>query len=358
MLFNYKYKTHSIERFQIYLDHLVKHVWCKPRGIFTLSKLHPELRDIIVEISYDDRIGDWLHGPIKDIYNIFRTKLTVAQRKQVVKWYDNNNSIRALCACDSRVVPATYKDIKALNTELEVKLKAFCKSLFTDVIKLKAVTSRIGSVDDHYENAFLKHNTTGKCPYCGFGDIKGQYHNTREAYDHYLPKGTYPFNSMNFRNLAPMCHDCNSSYKLVKDPTWHIDPLHKSTAGFRRKAFYSYATKPSGISIGVTLKSSDIAKLGPGAINLHITASGRAEEVETWKEVFGIEERYKAICCEENDGKVWLERILIQHTKYRLTKRQMLTAELATAEEDPWSDANFLKKPFLKACDQAGIFDP
>ena len=59
--------------------------------------------------------------------------------------------------------------------------------------------------------------------------MKGTHHSKREAYDHYLPKVLYPFNSINFRNLAPACHECNSTYKLGKDPA-------HNPAG-RRKAF-------------------------------------------------------------------------------------------------------------------------
>jgi hypothetical protein len=39
MLFNYRYVNHSIERFQEYLDHLVKEVWCKATGEFSLDLL-------------------------------------------------------------------------------------------------------------------------------------------------------------------------------------------------------------------------------------------------------------------------------------------------------------------------------
>lgn len=39
-------------------------------------------------------------------------------------------------------------------------------------------------------------------------DINGVHHTKREAYDHYRPKPLYPFNSVNFRNLAPACHEC------------------------------------------------------------------------------------------------------------------------------------------------------
>src|ERR1700676_1896978 len=50
MLFNYRYVGHSIERFQVYLDHLVKEVWCKATDDFSVDLLHPELREIVLEI--------------------------------------------------------------------------------------------------------------------------------------------------------------------------------------------------------------------------------------------------------------------------------------------------------------------
>ena len=68
-----------------------------------------------------------------------------------------------------------------------------------------------------------------------------------------MPKGSYPFISVNFKNLAPMCSECNSSYKLAKDPTKHIDPLHAASGSTRRKSFYSYAVADSAICIGFAL---------------------------------------------------------------------------------------------------------
>ena len=120
-----------------------------------------------------------------------------------------------------------------INAELASELKAFCASLFTNVIGLKAVTSRFGEIREHYE-AFVTVNHRERCPYCGYGTIMGRDRTRRDAYDHFLPKGTYPFNTVNFHNLAPMCHECNSSYKLEKDQI-------RKRGGDRRKAFYSYA---------------------------------------------------------------------------------------------------------------------
>ena len=354
MLFNYRYVNHSIEGFQVYLDHLVKEVWCKVPSDFSVELLHPDLQQIVLEI-YDTeeniprgKTRDWLYGPIVGIYEIFRTRLTPGQREQVAAWYDHNNDIEALCVNDSAKVPGTYSHIEAINADLAKLLKLFCQSLYPDVIDLKAVSRRVGEIDDHY-NAFVRENNEGKCPYCGYGEIKSERLSRREAYDHYLPKGTYPFNSVNFKNLAPMCHECNSSYKLQKDP------ISRANNGGRRKAFYTYSTRPSDISVALTLKSADIDKLCPTDIDLQITAPGKDEEVEAWKEIFGIEERYKAKCCGKNDGKYWLAQAVEECANVAKTAQEMLQAIEKTAAAAPWAECNFLKKPFLMACRDAGL---
>jgi len=354
MLFTYRYVNHSITQFQEYLDHLVKEVWCKASSDFSLDLLHPQLKIIVEDIFNDESITtDPLDGPIRTIYGLFRTQLTAAQRGQVAIWCDNNNDIEALCANDPRKTPGTYADIRTLNADLETALKDFCKSLFTHVIKLKAVTSRIGNIEEHYIE-FAKANEEEKCPYCGYIDIRGANYTTRDPYDHFLPKGTYPFNSVNFRNLAPMCPQCNSSYKLAKDPTKHIDPI-KGANGTRRKAFYSYAAANPGITVKVTLKTKDIADLKPNDIDLTFASPGHEEEVEAWNDVFGIEERYKAKLCAQNDGKAWLQRIVEDCENIGLSRDDLLAYELRAAERLPYNDAGFLKKPFLTACNEAKI---
>lgn len=360
MLFTYRYINHGIERFQEYLDHLVKEVWCKATGDFTLNLLHLELREIVEEIYNTEEdttrgnTGDLLYGPITKIYDIFKTKLTADQRQQVSTWYDHNNDIEALCACKPHKLPATYANIAAINPDLAVHLKDFCESLFTKVIHIKPVTSRIGEIDDHYD-AFVTENDEGKCPYCGFGDIKGVHHSKREAYDHFLPKGTYPFNSVNFHNLAPMCHDCNSSYKLKLDPTKHIDPVTRKNNGGRRKAFYSYAAVNPNINVSVTLNTKDVTQLVPGQIDLQLNSPGKDDEVEAWKDIFGIEERFKAKFCAKNDGKYWLQQAIDECKNAGVNPHEMLQKIQNSAKTSPWAEANFLKVPFLIACKNASL---
>jgi hypothetical protein len=360
MLFSYRYVPHTIEAFQIWLDHLVKEVWCKPTGDFTLDLLHPTLREVVEAIyntEADEARGktkDWLYGPITTIYAIFKDELTPAQRQLVAVWYDTNNDIEALCSCDPTKIPVTYPEIKAINETLSEELKDFCQDLFTNVIHLDAVTSRIGEIDDHYME-FVKVNKAGKCPYCGYKDIKGVHHSRREAYDHFLPKGVYPFNSINFRNLAPMCHDCNSSYKLKLDPIRHIDPIRRKNTNTPRKAFYSYSGNPSAISVTVTLRTDDVTNLTKNDIDLQINSPGCNQEVESWNDVFGIEERYKAKFCAENDGKAWLQHVIEESANYGRSVEEMLDEIKRAAERAPLDSTNFLKWPFLKACKDARV---
>ncbi|AMV31707.1 hypothetical protein VN12_06270 [Pirellula sp. SH-Sr6A] len=355
MLFNYRYVTHDIEKFQTWLHHLVKSVWCRNGGVYSLSLLHPDLKAVIEEIANDDSITkDHLDGPIKTIDAIFQSQLTQAQRAQMSQWYDHNNDIETLCGNDPSKSPGTYADVRAINADLETVLKAFCKCLFSDVIHLKAVSSRTAAIEHHYD-AFVTENDEGKCPYCGYNDIKGLNNTKKEAYDHFLPKGTYPFNSVNFKNLALMCHECNSSYKLQKDPLRHIDPIRKAAGGTRRKAFYSFANVAPTITISMTIASSDVNKLSPSEIALTVDAAGRDEELESWMDVYGIEERYKAKLCAKNDGKYWLVQAIEECANGGTTPQKIVEKIEQNANSNPWAEINFLKFPFLQACKDSGL---
>lgn len=175
----------------------------------------------------------------------------------------------------------------------------------------------------------------------------GEHHSKREAYDHYLPKALYPFNSINFHNLAPACHECNSTYKLSKDPT-------RNPAG-RRKAFYPFATAAHTIDIQVVLQHSNIEHLKPVNVQLQFGPAAITEEIETWKDVYSIDERYKAKICAENDGKYWLTQVLDEWKEDGRDPADFMTTLARQVQKNPYAECNFLKKPFLDACRQIGV---
>jgi len=354
VLFPYTYVNHTMEKIQGYMDYIFFELWCKaPLAPYDIALFdnNPELKEIIKELFYSEtKWGGFFISKIQEIHTLFNA-LNSDEIERLKQWYEANNDILTLCANHDEVVPIRYRELDAFNKELSQSLKSFFKELYRkEILSLKAFSSRIGNIDDHY-NAFMGVNQTGKCPYCGIYDIEGIHSSKREAYDHYIPKSLYPFNSINFKNLAPMCHKCNSAYKTTKDPLY--DKVRKK----RRKAFYSYMPEQPDIKIEVQFENKDIEQLAQDDIHLVITSGTHSEEVQTWMDLFGIKERYKAKCVHKTDGsKYWYTQIIDECQNLGITPEQMLDTKKKTAEKDPYADVNFLRKPFLETCEKLGIF--
>ena len=352
MLFPYTYVPHQMEKMQTFIDFIFHEVWCKaptsgPFGL-NLFDANAELREVMDAFCYSDAQGaDFFYGHVERIYGLF-SALTTVQINQFQQWYQGNNDLEKVCANDPATHLARYADIAVNHQDLAAQLGTFFKGLYSQsLLNLAALRTKIGGIDDHYQ-AFVQTNTAGKCPFCGIGDIKGEHHSKREAYDHYLPKALYPFNSINFRNLAPACHECNSTYKLSKDPA-------RNPTG-RRKAFYPFAATTQSINIQVTLQHADIDKLKPADIQIRFGPTAIAEEIETWKDVYGIEERYKAKICAANDGMYWLTQVLDEWKEDGRNPADFMSSLARQAQRNPYAECNFLKKPFLDACHLAGLF--
>lgn len=351
MLFPYSYVPHQMEKMQTFIDYIFHEVWCKapksgPFGL-NLFDSNAELREVMEAFYYSDAQGaDFFYGHVERIYGLF-SALTAAQISQFQQWYQGNNDLEKVCANDPATHLARYADIAVNHKDLAAQLGTFFKGLYSQsLLDLAALRAKIGDIDDHYQT-FVATNKSGKCPFCGIGDIKGEHHSKREAFDHYLPKALYPFNSINFRNLAPACHECNSTYKLSKDPAHNL-------AG-RRRAFYPFAAAAQIIDIQVALQHSDIENLKPTDVQMQFGPAAITEEIETWKDVYGIEERYKAKLCGENDGKYWITQVLDECQAYDKQPADILAMRAQQAQSRPYADCNFLRKPFLEACQQIGV---
>jgi len=352
MLFTYTYVPHRMEKMQEFIDFIFFEVWCDaPSGgefQFDLFNANPELKELMEALYYGDtKGGDFFYSHVERIYNLFAS-LSQPQIDQLTLWYQANNDIEKICSNDPDTHIARYKDVLATFPALGKQLASFFRGLYDhSLLNLVAVKEQTDGIESHNQ-AFFTINTIGKCPFCGINDLKGIHHTRREAYDHYLPKYRYPFNSINFRNLAPACHECNSTYKLSKDPAYN-------SAG-RRKAFYPYATGAHSIEITIDLASTDIDHLLPTDIQLTLGPAEVHEEIETWKEVYGIDERYKAKCCSNSDGKYWLTQVFDEWQEDgRLPANYLKTLSRQTAQNHV-ADCNFLKKAFLEGCERAGLF--
>jgi hypothetical protein len=357
MLFPYTYVPHQMERMQRFVNFIFYQVWCRARkaGAYDLSLFdaNPPLKEVMTSFAYDHSdAGDRFSSQIQAIYQSFAL-LSRSEVAQFKRWYQGNNDLEKVCAKDPSAHLVRYADIPVVHKGLTEQLATFFKGLYSQaLLDLAALRAKIGDIDDHYET-FVKTNNAGKCPFCGISDLLGEYHSKREAYDHYLPKALYPFNSINFRNLVPACHHCNSSYKTSKNPVY--TPKDPAGAIKRRAAFYPYKTAPHVIELQVVLHQADIAKLKPADISLQFGPAAVTEELDTWKDIYGIEERYKNKICGENDGKYWITQVLDEWKEDGRDPAEFLTTLARQTRNRPYAECNFLKKSFLDACQKAGV---
>jgi hypothetical protein len=365
MLFPYTYVPHQMERMQEFIDFIFYEVWCKaPNGApFSLDLFDGnfDLKEVMTAFYYDHtKGGDFFYGHVERLYGHF-VALTPLQIDQFKQWYQANNDIEKICANDTALHLARYTDIQPIYRDMCSELATFFKGLYSkDLLALKVLKDKIGEIDNHYK-VFMGVNHFGKCPFCGVADIQGVYHSKREAYDHYLPKGLYPFNSINFKNLVPACHHCNSSYKTSKDPAY--TPKDPARATRRRKIFYPYANPGPKIEVTIDLSNLDIDHLAPADIQLAFGPPALNEEIETWKDVYGIEERYRGKLL-DGDGKAWLTEVLDEWKwkdesagKEGREPDEFLRDLNRHAIKSPFTGANFLKKAFLDGCQKIGLFD-
>lgn len=354
MLFPYKYVPHQMEKMQEFIDFIFYEVWCMApaSGTFGLNLFdsNAELREVMEAFYYSDTQGaDFFYGHVERIYGLF-SMLTAAQINQFQLWYQGNNDLEKVCTDDPAAHLARYSDIAVNHKDLADQFGTFFKGLYSN-LDIAALKNKIGEIDDHYK-AFMSVNTTGKCPFCGIADMQGVYHSTREAYDHYLPKGLYPFNSINFHNLVPACHHCNSSYKTSKDPAY--TPKDPVGAVHRRKVFYPYTAATYSIDVKVDLNHANIDKLKPADIQLEFGPPELSDQIDTWKDVYGIEERYKAKC-RSGDAEDWLEQIRLLRDAHGIDPEASLFTVQQQTEKTPFANSNFLKKAFLEGCHRAGL---
>ena len=353
MLFTYTYVPHQMDKMQRFIDFIFHEVWCKaPIGLDFQPDLfdgEPDLKEVMTEFGFSTKAavrGKTFYKDIKAIYELF-APLSPQDIDQFKLWYGGNNDLERVCANDPNIRIVRYADIPVAQKELSEQLAGFFKDLYSQsLLNLAPLRAKIGDINDHYQT-FVATNKPKKCPFCGITIIKRSNHTKREAYDHYLPKALYPFNSINFRNLAPACHDCNSAYKGTKDP------IHNAKG--RRKAFNPYSKTAHVVRIKITLTHTDFDRLGDSDIIMEFGPTDLVEELETWRDLYGIDERYKAML-RDGDAQYWFQQVVDEGLPTNEQIAERLKKILKDAQNSPYAEYNFLKRPFLEACQQMGLF--
>ncbi|HEX2948387.1 MAG TPA: hypothetical protein VHV83_02265 [Armatimonadota bacterium] len=198
--------------------------------------------------------------------------LNQAERDQVSTALINQNNIAGLLTCSSHC-----ELITALPAIIQPAIKELYKYAYKELLK------ELGIRDRHYRIIYDR-TRYHLCPFCGCEFFSAPRPDApREELDHYLAVSKYPFAAVNLRNLTPMGHRCNSSYK-------HTDDILRDDNGTRRRSFDPY----NAPGLKVQLEDSvPFAGQGGQIPRWVINFDMSCDEVETWDSVFSIRNRYE-----------------------------------------------------------------
>lgn len=219
------------------------------------------------------------------------------------------------------------------TTDLPEPVREPLKDLFTFAYELV----RDGEIRENAYKVIDETRPQKMCPFCGYEPMSA-VNLPKDALDHYLCKEQYPYAATNLRNLAPIGHKCNSSYKKNQDVILK--------EGVCRRAFDPFVSEPFTVQrvlreYATTSKSQ----------KWEIEFGGSLEEVETWLDVFCIRTRFEDDVLYEYEQ--WLRRFgnwcyLERQRGNANSVAQLLRTYANTIETDDYRNVGHLRRPFFE----------
>lgn len=327
-------KNGSINQLHNWISHLVCEVWCNAdKGIAVETILSNECK--ILYFKYE-----WLKTDIRRIY-VECSKLSVLSKNKIRTAFINNNEIERLCKNEISLI-----NLSELPKIVEKQMKPFFEKLYRDLIdkKLSPISKMEYYKEIQGENNFIN------CPCCGIMPFEGDTSKNREDFDHFFPKAHFPFASINFNNLSPLCGKCNSDNKKDSNPILKKD-------GKSRNVFYPYQIQKPNIKIEVELSDdfTDIIqdilvnnltpKISKKQIKIKLTGTDQ-DKVDTWNELYNINNRY----FDRSQGFTNSVLRKIFKKKTRLGNYSLAIAEfIDEIDGELFVHEHFLQIPFVKS---------
>lgn len=176
------------------------------------------------------------------------------------------------------------KTIKDFPEHIETATVALFRFLFEEQLNTLLINGE--SLRDIHYNEVYTQIPSRICAFCGLGFFRAPGA-PRHDLDHYMPISKYPFAGADFKNLAPMCGECNSDFKK------NIDIL-KDDAGARLKCSDPYRGPVFSISLA---GSRPFLGAVSKAIRLPLWSVDilgiERDEANNWDRIFKIKERYQ-----------------------------------------------------------------
>jgi hypothetical protein len=303
MLYFYTQISHPMNNMHVYMHHFFMQLFAEASPNYNHAVfIHPDFQSIINN-----------HGVLNQKLELVFTAymgLTIAEKTQVQQAYNKNNDIEQVC--NNAVRPVKFSE---LPMEIQDCLKGLygSKGILYQMLTAKndydAVKNRCGSLKGHFEQ-FRKENKFSVCPFCGMENLLTDYDDAKNEYDHYLSKGDYPFCSVNFNNLTPVCDYCNKAgNKGPKD----IPFQPKTDPQIQDELYYPYSSAfpDHGIQLTINAANTDLKDIDNWTLSIDCIPAGNAEKKDRWLEIYNIKSRYKAKIA--GDSYQWKDRIVSKH---------------------------------------------
>lgn len=283
MIYAYRHLTHRIETFHANIAYFFEQLFANDLAAYDENVL---LQPAFIPIVNRSRVT--LKNNLSAITVAYHA-LSDDEKLQVQQAFAANATIENLCG-DVTALPVKYDGLPIGIRDL---LKTFLTKLWDDFPLNDLLEAACGTVQEHF-NSFVAaaHQQALVCPFCGLNKLKTSESINRDAYDHYIPKAFYPFISINFQNLFPICHECNSDEKKATDTLYN--------GAIRRQVFFPLDTtyQPSQLMVAVTPTEAynpTNFKTLLYDITWHytLTLAGNPDpRLTSWDEIFNIKRRY------------------------------------------------------------------
>lgn len=329
----------ELHRVQSFVNYIMLEVILKApklkRKHFSTSMVIPRYKRLIDGVN-----KAYLLNPLKVMYDGCRN-LHPYQLKVLRKAVYNNNRIEDLC--EGRLKPVHYSELEdALGEENHVMMdaiKKFCYELYDNCLRRKPFKDEYEDIGQYYKRMVTRDSD---CVMCGYEHaINIELDHAMSAFDHYLPRALYPFNSVNMDNLVPTCETCNETYKGAKDPLY-VGPPYKRK--MQRRCFFPFSVILYDIDIDVRFLKPYRQSLPIEDIVVKLGCNDNQGKVDNWDRIYNIKNRYRSYIGSNDSFKFYLS-IMHDALFFNTTLNRMIRLR----EQNMDADMNFLRVPFLKA---------
>jgi hypothetical protein len=181
-----------------------------------------------------------LMNKFEAVYIKYKAIRTKAKRALIIAAFTNNNQIENICNNQPGLLAIELNNLpKSIIRELD----ALFSHLYNNSINYHLFEEHVTDKLKKSITRFITTNELEVCPFCGlegFLNLEGQ---ARIALDHWLCRDLFPMVAVNFDNLFPIGHDCNTRPAKGSKNILIDNPITRN----RVKAFYPYSNH-SGVN--------------------------------------------------------------------------------------------------------------